>query len=359
MNKQVLDALDYSLHAIQDGASLEAVLARYPEIARELRPLLEAAQKARQLSGPMPSEATISRTRALLLQRAGQMRKPARISVIPLFQRLAFSLVLASVLLLSGTGLVKASSSTLPGDNLYPVKRTWEDVRLMLVFAPGHRDVLESEYEQERLDEVSQVLHEGRLVPISFTGLITSTTDGQIVVSGVPVAITLQTQFSGVQAVNGAAVIVTGKTDSLGQVTAMTVQVLPSGSFVPVAEAAQSEHQGSNGNSQSTTFHLEGTVKAMNNSTLTIGDRIVYLDASLTAGITVGNQVEVKGYFTSDGRFIATELELEEGDTTSESSGKSPESEIQQPDATKQEDHSGEDHSNEDHPEVETPESEH
>jgi hypothetical protein len=31
----------------------------------------------------------------------------------------------------SGTGLVRAAT-TLPGDNLYPVKRTWEDVLVLL-----------------------------------------------------------------------------------------------------------------------------------------------------------------------------------------------------------------------------------
>ena len=105
MNNQVLDALDYCLHAIQDGASVDAVLARYPELAAELRPLLETARRARELKGPGPSEATIDRTRARLLQRAAEMRTPRRVSVIPLFQRLAFSTVLSSVLLLSGTGL--------------------------------------------------------------------------------------------------------------------------------------------------------------------------------------------------------------------------------------------------------------
>ncbi len=344
MNKKVQDALDYSLHAIQDGASVEAVLARFPEMTRDLRPLLEAAQQARQLNGPMPSEATISRTRALLLQRAGQMRKPARASVIPLFQRLAFSLVLASVLLLSGTGLVQASTSTLPGDNLYPVKRTWEDVRLLLVFAPGHRDVLQSEYEQERLDEVSQVLQKGRIVPIAFTGLITSTTDTQIVVSGVPVAITAQTQFSGVQPRVGAAVIVTGQTDPLGQVTAMAVQVLPSGSVVPVAEDGQARQEGGSGELQPATFHLEGTIKSIDATTMIIGDRLVYLDPSVTNAIAAGDQVEVKGYFTKDGRFMATMVEREGDEPSSEDSGKSSDEDKTQTAPSGQDDHHEDNH---------------
>jgi hypothetical protein len=52
-----------------------------------------------------------------------------------MIRRFAFALVLTLVFFFSGTGLVRASSSTLPGDNLYGVKRTWEDVRLLFVFA--------------------------------------------------------------------------------------------------------------------------------------------------------------------------------------------------------------------------------
>src|SRR5574338_1264666 len=123
MNNRVRDALEYCLRAIQDGARVEAVLARYPEMAAELRPLLEAARQARVLKGPGPSEAVINRTRLRLMQQAKQMQPaPRRTPVLPFVQRLAFSLTLAMVLLLSGTGLVNASSMTLPGDNLYPVK---------------------------------------------------------------------------------------------------------------------------------------------------------------------------------------------------------------------------------------------
>jgi hypothetical protein len=363
MNNQVLDALDYCLHAIQDGASVDAVLARYPDLAGELRPLLETARQARELNGPGPSAATIDRTRARLLQRAAQMRTPRRASVIPLFQRLAFSTVLASVLLLSGTGLVKASSATLPGDNLYPVKRTWEDLRLLLVFSPQHRDVLESEYEQERLDEVSQVLQTGRTVPITFSGLITSQTSGQIVVSGVPVAISNQTQFSGTQVLTGAAVIVTGETDALGQVAALGVQVLPAGSLVPVGEAGEYESEGQGTNGHSSTFHLEGTVNSIQGNVLVVDNRMVYIDPAQMPALLPGDLVEVKGYFTPDGRFFASEVELEHSDLggSDEPAG----TELDQQKDSPEETQTGEGHSEgekpadkpEVHNEVETPES--
>jgi hypothetical protein len=324
MNKRSIAALEYCLQALEDGADLQAVLARYPDLADELRPLLVTASQARAMAVPVPeaSQQAVRLGRQRLMQRVAQMRPAARPSLMPRLQRFAFSLGLALIFLMSGTGLVRASSSTLPGDELYPVKRTWEDVRLLFVFAPGHRDALEGEYEQERLQEVSQVLQKGRVVPITFTGLITSQQDGLITVSGVPVAITNQTQFSGTQAILGASIIVSGTTDMQGHVVAHYVQVLPPGSVVPLGAqsiATPMYVPGASGTpvppqqAQAGEFHLEGMVQSMQPELLVIDGRTVYLQGTEIEGALVqGAQVEVEGYFASDGRFIATKIETED-----------------------------------------------
>ncbi len=351
MNDRILDALEYCLRAIQDGASVEAVLMRYPDMADELRPLLETARQARELKGPGPSPDTINRTRARLIQQAAHMRPKRRTAVLPLVQRLGFSLALASVLLLSGTGLVRASSSTLPGDNLYPVKRTWEGVRLSFVANAGQRDALESEYEQERLDEVAQLLQKGRQAPITFSGLVTSQAGGQIMVSGVPVILSSETQFSGSPVLQGAAVIVTGMTDALGQVAAMQVQVLPSGSLVPVAEVQRSGTEGEGTDGHSSTFHLEGTVNSIQGGLLVVDGRSVHIDQAQMPPLVVGDMVEVKGYFTADGSFYATEVEIEHSDEGSPEENNGTETGQPEPgsdDSKTGEDHSGDEHSKED-----------
>lgn len=350
-NNQLYDTLEICLHALKNGANIDSVLARYPQQASELRPILEASQRAREITVPRPSADVIRRRRAQLLQRASEMRearrKPVwRKSAIPFFQRMAFALTLAVAFLMSGTGLVQASSSALPGENLYPVKRTWEDVRLLFIFTPGIREAISGRYEQERLDEVSELLREGRVVSIKFTGLVTADQDGNLLVSGVRVAVNSKTLYSGDQLATGMAVTVTGQTDAQGQVTAMSLQVLPPGAFVPTGEPAEEEEASENdtsfsptagpgnGNSsqsnqnessekpqnnapdtRSGSFHIEGTVQSIQGDVWIIDGQTVFMDnVILQDGVAVGSKVEVKGYFTTDGRFIVTRVEIKNSD---------------------------------------------
>ena len=372
MNKKIYEALEYCLHALEDGADLEAVLARFPQFADELRPLLRTAAQARAVGATASSSEAMRLGRQRLLQRAAQLRPAKRASLVPRLQRLVFSLALALVFLFSGTGLVQASSSTLPGDNLYPVKRTWEDVRLVFVRTPSHRDALEGEYEQERLDEVSELLQKGRSVSITFSGLITAQQPGQVIVSGVPVAISAQTQFSGTQAVVGASVIVIGQTDAQGQVVGMHVQVLPPGSVVPLGAPAvytapvpgatpvPGVPQGNNSEEGHSGFHLEGTIQSAQADSIVVDGRLVFLNgAELEGTLVAGARVEVKGYFNSDGRFVATQIEVEEPDSQGGDSGQDSSKDKTddsynngddgQIDDNSTDDHEGDDHSGDDH----------
>jgi len=337
MNNNLYDILEICLQALENDDSLDAILARYPGLESELRPILEAAQQARALPAPLPSADAMRRGKARLLQQAAEMREakrpaPRRQRVIPWFQRLAISLSLTVAALMGGTGLVQASSTALPGENLYPVKRTWEDMRLLFVFSPTAREALAGEYEQERLDEVSELLREGRVVSITFSGVVTESSASRIVVSTVPVAITNSTTFSGDPLTVGSAVIVTGQTDSAGHVSAMAVQVLPPGSVVPTGENDESEKpsnvNGNDGGSAPSnngsdpqeengsdvpknTFHIEGTVQSIDGNVWVIDGQTVYVnDPALLMLVKTGMQVEVRGYFTADGRFIVTQVEI-------------------------------------------------
>ena len=245
----IYDILELSLQELENGADLEAVLARYPEHANELRPILKASVMAKTMAVPAPSPDVIRRGRAKLLQHASEMREAKaapRKRMIPIFQRLAIALTLATLFLASGTGLVGASSSALPGENLYPVKRTWEDVRLFFTLNPEHKGLLESEFESERLNEVSELLAEGRHESIQYAGLFRQV-NGVMYVSGVKVLVPDNLQVPA----DGAAVIIVGRTNAQGFVEIESIVVLPEGASVPVGEPVEEVENKSNSGSSS------------------------------------------------------------------------------------------------------------
>jgi hypothetical protein len=350
MNNKLYDALEICLQAMENGDSLDSVLARFPDLTSDLRPILEAARRAREIPAPLPSADATRRGRAALLQRAAEMREAQRPirrrqPVIPFFQRLAIALSIAAIAWMSGTGLVQASTTSLPGENLYPVKRTWEDMRLLFVSSPEQREALEGEYEVERLDEVAELLREGRVVSITFTGLVTENTDGSMVVSGLPVALTAQTRYTGDPLTVGASVIVTGQTDSVGRVTALSVQTLPPGTMVPTGE--QEEESSHDQGGRSSTFHIEGTLQSIDGSAWVIDGQTVYVEnPALQTLVQVGMRVEVRGYFSADGRFIVTRVEIEDAEAEHDNSSSENDSDSSNDDSNTNE-NSNDDNTNE------------
>jgi uncharacterized membrane protein YgcG len=239
----IYDILEACLQSLEKGAQMDAVLARYPEYAEELRPLLEASVQARGMAVSDPSREAVQRGRAKLLQRAAEMRE-AKVSaprrMIPVFQRFALAFTLAALFLLSGNGLVRASSTALPGENLYPVKRTWEGVRLLFVFDEASREHLEFEFENERLHEVNELLTEGRDEMIRFAGIWLDA-NGVYYASGIRVVILDTTKLPQDVLQNGAAVIVSGYTNVAGYVEADTIELLPAGANVPMGQPVEVE----------------------------------------------------------------------------------------------------------------------
>ncbi len=345
MNNKIYDALETCLQEIEKGAALESVIARYPDLANELRPILKASIQARRLSAD-PSAEAMRRGRAKLLQRASEMREAKiapRKRVIPIFQRLALSLGMAATFLVSGTGLVGASATALPGENLYPVKRTWEDLQLLFTLDRDVRDVVKSQFEIERLHEVNELIAEGRHEVIQFAGVFMQV-NGVYYVSGVNVLIPFNLQIPEI----GSAVIVTGRTNAQGFVELESLELLPDGVFVPVGLPIEIESESesnsnsdvngndgldsiSNSNSNDSDgssdngneagggdkpehredFEVEGVVESLSETTLVIQGKTVYLEsATIKGNLQNGVKVEIKGYYAEDGRFIVTEVKV-------------------------------------------------
>jgi len=241
----IFDVLETCLRELENGADVESVLARYPHLASELRPILKASVAARMRSVdiPAPSPEVVRRGRAKLLQHAAQMREAKsapRKRAIPIFQRLAIAVTLAALFLTSGTGLVSASSSALPGENLYPVKLTWENVRLFFTFNEEYRKILEFAFENERLHEVGELLAKGRRETIRFAGVYMEVNDVTYV-SGVHVVVLDTSSLPIEPLLNGAAVVVRGRTNAEGFVDVESIELLPDGTVVPMGEPIEVE----------------------------------------------------------------------------------------------------------------------
>lgn len=346
---ELYDALDDCLEAMARGASVEHALKRHPKLEHELRPLLETsllARDARRIHVPLDVR---RRGRSLLMDKVHQAqegRNMARGRMIPLFPRLALTGLLVGALVLTSTGLVSASSTSLPGQQLYPVKRTWESVRLLLTFSPQQRDLVESDFEQERLDEISELLGRRISAPITFSGLLSMQADGRWTVSGIPVSVGNLTTLPATPISAGAPVTVTGVTRPDGVVEAQDVQVLQPGASLPPLEPSEAEEHGDSksgedghtatatpvpgvtpqvpaeSESEHTTFQFSGVVQSMDGMLWRINGQPVYVDkAQITGQITLGSIVRFQGYYTTDGKFVVTTIEPQKSSSGSKKDG--------------------------------------
>lgn len=325
MNK-LHDALETCLRGLQDGQGMDAVLRLHPEFAEELRPLLMAAEHARAAgSFSIPAEIT-RRGRARLMARAAEGRKPKPQRggrFFPAWHRAVITLGLVGVLVLSSTGLVSASTGALPGDQLYSVKRTWEDVQLFFVQPQAQRELLESRFEQERLNEIGDLLGMGRTAPITFSGLVMQQQDGRWLVSGIQVSITSSTNLPAGAIGAGEPVVITGLTRNDSTVEAQGVQLMQPGSSFPPLEPSGNEDQPAvsapgltvSGSQSSpaapsqASYTFTGIVESMQAGTWRINGQPVFMDqATIIGSAKEGSSVKFDGYYSTDGRFVVTRL---------------------------------------------------
>lgn len=366
---EIYELLELCLQDIEKGTSLESVLSHHPEHAAELRPLLETAMKAIRVNVEDPSSEIIRRNRARVLQHAAELREAKaqrtsrRLWSVPL-RRALVTLIVIGALFMSSTGLVRAASTTLPGDQLYPVKRTWEDVLVAFTFDNQSRNALQVEHENERLYELNELFVKGRSVQAEFSGLVTRQNGDLWLVAGIPVAISAQTDFSNQSFVVGSAVHVIGTTQKDGAVVAQKIELLPSGVPLPRVnddDSSEIEHQnsgpsnqsggdnsgsGSEGESSNVTVtqtprpesesgsnssstpepkdqSFNGVVQSINGNILVVNGQIVNVSTAQEIQGTprVGASVKVEGYYDANGLFIVTKIEFSSsgsgGDSTS------------------------------------------
>jgi hypothetical protein len=158
--------------------TVEQCLLIYPEYAVELEPELRAVARALNAYEFTPSTEAKARGR-LQLRREMEYLERAK----PAGRRLGFSFpaltmgapakwaataaVFMIALGLGSTGVVAASQDDVPGDPLYGVKTTVEEVRLALEFSDKDKAELHLEYAERRTSEISKLLKQGKEVRLA------------------------------------------------------------------------------------------------------------------------------------------------------------------------------------------------
>jgi hypothetical protein len=356
------EALEVCLNEIGQGADVDTVLFRYPELAAELRPILETSVKAKKMAVPAPSQEIVRRNRAKVLQHASELRErksaPAhRVWSVPL-RRMTVSFAVVAMLFASSTGLVRASSNTIPGDNLYPVKRTWEDVSLFFTFDPNQRNALELEHETERLGEVHELFTQGRSVSVDFSGYVTRQSGTEWRIANVTVVISPKTILPGQQIQVGNAVRVQGQTKSDMSIDASQIELVSPGTIVPDVKDDESENgqqatqesnqtsgedsgNGSEGeatvvptsktpvptkvNVEATKTEgksIEGKVVSIENDFIVVNGILMDIATAQVKGSpSIGAAAKVEGYYDVNGVFIVTKIEFEKSGPNAGSGG--------------------------------------
>jgi hypothetical protein len=201
-------ALDQCLSWLRDGMSIEDCLASYPEYASQLRPLLElAAQVGRVITPASSAAARAAGEQRMLTALARRQERVARTSpVIWYLQRVtraltpgrpghlrpAWNLVIVSLFILSiavGALTVAASTHSLPGDALYPVKMAAQQTRLFLTRDSEMHRQLEEQFSAQQRRDVQSVLNAGRQVDVEFRGTLQRMDETLWVLDGLAVSL--------------------------------------------------------------------------------------------------------------------------------------------------------------------------
>ncbi len=159
------DALNNCLDMVGAGSSLEDCLSHYPGQRPELEPLLRTALALRQASVIPLRPAFRAEGRARVVGAMAALRSR---SVRPPGIGWTWRYAIASLVIvfLLGAQVVSASAQSLPGETLYPVKRTVEQVRITLTFSPTAKAQLVSQFADERMNELVAVAQDSDLEDI-------------------------------------------------------------------------------------------------------------------------------------------------------------------------------------------------
>jgi hypothetical protein len=173
MQEPIVLILDDSLEGIERGVLTRTqCLERYPEHRGELAVLLDAALILRSSKLPTPNPAYFRAGRARLMAKIEQEQQLTVVDRLGhFFQHLSgnsfrlrtasVALLLAFLFVMLSGGTMFASAHALPGDTLYPLKTTIEDLRLAVATDEDESGLFE-QFAERRMEEIQALLEAGR-----------------------------------------------------------------------------------------------------------------------------------------------------------------------------------------------------
>jgi hypothetical protein len=169
--QEISQVIENGLEAILSGsATLDSVIAQHPEQADVIRPELEGALwlvSRREEVESRPGFVTASRKRVIERIKAEASSQGAKHSMFgfawPQQQKYQWVLtVIVLMALLTGAGsILTISQTSLPGEDLYSVKRISEQVSYSASASEVQRVELSAEFTDRRLDEAKALIDKG------------------------------------------------------------------------------------------------------------------------------------------------------------------------------------------------------
>jgi len=384
MDAQLEVELIECLDALAQGQSIEQILVRFPQDAAQLRPLLQTAVGLPALRME-PSEAVKMRARQNFLAQAAALRRPAPRKSWFVLPRFATGFVAAGlVAAVLSTSAVAASGSALPGDPLYGIKRTVENVQLSTSGSPVVRDQLQHEFEQRRRDEANKLLDAGRAIEVEFTGPIESIQPKAWVVGGLAIEVNANTSIAGTPQINRLAgikgvtgpsglratsitIASAGETDNTPEAegaatpepevgtetpeptSTPTITVAPTRPVETPRPPAQPEPTAipqPTATTEPVEVEFTGSVQAINGASWNIDGTLISVTANTEFGgsINLGQRVKVYALRQNNGQLVATRIELIDGSGSGDGGGGDQPKSTSTPNPTGN--HNGNDNSN-------------
>lgn len=163
--------LNDCLERLAAGESVAGCLARYPEHADELAPLLllgQATTRVSRVSIPSSTGRARGKARMQAALAEGRQRRGRRLEFPRVYWRsvstpiaAAFAIVFLTIVAAGGTTV--ASADSIPGEALYPVKSMRENVEERIARTDEHKAQVHAKLARERGREMRELIVRGRI----------------------------------------------------------------------------------------------------------------------------------------------------------------------------------------------------